>query len=179
MASSIFATLSSIGENIRTIRKTRGYTIDELAERIFTVTGSKYSSKTVGAWERGAKMINAIELFQVAQALGTSVESLYLYNYTSSRDLDLMAVSKAFRNLSIADQRILAYSLVQFEGDIHALAQAVGIYCALYNDDREALIGQEITAYKEALSTHNLRPDIPPCDIDYVEEQWTRLLKAK
>ena len=178
MASPIKATQSSIGANIRAIRKTRGYTIDELTERITALTGDEHSPKTVGTWERGTKMINAVEMFEVAQALGTSVESLYLYQYTNSKDLDLMEVSSAFRNLSIEDQRILAYSIVQFEGDIHAMIQSVGMYCAMYNDDRELAIGQIVTAYKIAVAEGKVRENAPQCDTEYVEEQWERLLKG-
>lgn len=179
MASPIKATRGSIGQNIRAIRKTRGYTIAELTERINTFTGKDYSVKTTGAWERGTKMINGVEVFEVAQALGTSVESLYLYQYTNSKDLDLMAVSKAFRNLSIEDQRILAYSIVQFEGDIHAMVQSVGMYCAMYNEDRELAIGQIVTAYKMAVAEGKVRKNAPQCDTEYVETQWERLLRGK
>ena len=54
------------------------------------------------------------------------------------------------------------------------------LYCPMCGrkpKDREYIIGTELIAYKDAQEHGRLNSSCPICDIDYVEQQWDRLLK--
>jgi len=60
-----------IGENIREVRKTLGYSQDQLAKKC------DFSNTTLSAYERSKKIPNVVTLGKIAQALNTSIDRLY------------------------------------------------------------------------------------------------------
>lgn len=164
-------TASSIGENIKALRKNLGITQTELADRISALSGEPHSASTISAWERGTRSIFATDAYFLAQALETSLESLYVYTRARLDDVDVKAFVGAVRALPINDKHIMEYMLVKWSGNRHALLQICAMIMNVDKRTQADMVGMSAMLYKQkAIVSANI-------DVDAVEKEWERLLK--
>lgn len=89
------------GENLKAMRKAKGYTQEELAIKINVVR------QTVSKWEKGLSVPDADVLSQIAQVLDTKVSVLLGGTITEETDKDAVAeqLAKISEQLAIKNRR--------------------------------------------------------------------------
>ena len=89
------------GENLKAMRKAKGYTQEELAIRINVVR------QTVSKWEKGLSVPDADVLSQIAEVLDTKVSVLLGGTITEETDKDAVAeqLAKISEQLAIKNRR--------------------------------------------------------------------------
>lgn len=89
------------GENLKAMRKAKGYTQEELAIKINVVR------QTVSKWEKGLSVPDADVLSQVAEVLDTKVSVLLGGTITEETDKDAVAeqLAKISEQLAIKNRR--------------------------------------------------------------------------
>ena len=89
------------GENLKAMRKTKGYTQEELAIKINVVR------QTVSKWEKGLSVPDADVLSQIAEVLDTKVSVLLGGTITEETDKDAVAeqIDKISEQLAIKNRR--------------------------------------------------------------------------
>lgn len=171
-------TEKQIGENIRRIRKLKGLTIEQLADKYSEVSGVPISSGTVGAWERAEKRISAMQLYYTAMALECPVERLY-DQPGSVTDSKLERIFSEYRSLSPEDQSILYIAAEKWQGNTKALIHSVGMYMSMTRKDRAEVAFLCLHQYGKAKEAGRLVPDAPDVDAELIEKEWIRLVKSK
>ena len=89
------------GENLKAMRKAKGYTQEELAIKINVVR------QTVSKWEKGLSVPDADVLSQIAEVLDTKVSVLLGGTITEENDKDAVAeqLAKISEQLAIKNRR--------------------------------------------------------------------------
>ena len=89
------------GENLKAMRKAKGYTQEELAIKINVVR------QTVSKWEKGLSVPDADVLSQIAEVLDTKVNVLLGGTITEETDKDAVAeqLAKISEQLAIKNRR--------------------------------------------------------------------------
>ena len=89
------------GENLKAMRKAKGYTQEELAIKINVVR------QTVSKWEKGLSVPDADVLSQIAEVLDTKVSVLLGGTITEETDKDAVAeqLAKISEQLAIKNRR--------------------------------------------------------------------------
>lgn len=89
------------GENLKAMRKAKGYTQEELAIKINVVR------QTVSKWEKGLSVPDADVLSQIAEVLDTKVSILLGGTITEETDKDAVAeqLAKISEQLAIKNRR--------------------------------------------------------------------------
>ena len=89
------------GENLKAMRKAKGYTQEELAIKINVVR------QTVSKWEKGLSVPDADVLSQIAEVLDTKVSVLLGRTITEETDKDAVAeqLAKISEQLAIKNRR--------------------------------------------------------------------------
>lgn len=89
------------GENLKAMRKVKGYTQEELAIKINVVR------QTVSKWEKGLSVPDADVLSQIAEVLDTKVSVLLGGTITEETDKDAVAeqLAKISEQLAIKNRR--------------------------------------------------------------------------
>lgn len=89
------------GENLKAMRKAKGYTQEELAIKINVVR------QTVSKWEKGLSVPDADVLSQIAEVLDTKVSVLLGGTITEEADKDAVAeqLAKISEQLAIKNRR--------------------------------------------------------------------------
>ena len=89
------------GENLKAMRKAKGYTQEELAIKINVVR------QTVSKWEKGLSVPDADVLSQIAEVLDTKVSALLGGTITEETDKDAVAeqLAKISEQLAIKNRR--------------------------------------------------------------------------
>ena len=89
------------GENLKAMRKAKGYTQEELAIKINVVR------QTVSKWEKGLSVPDADVLSQIAEVLDTKVSVLLGGTITDETDKDAVAeqLAKISEQLAIKNRR--------------------------------------------------------------------------
>ena len=89
------------GENLKAMRKAKGYTQEELAIKINVVR------QTVSKWEKGLSVPDADMLSQIAEVLDTKVSVLLRGTITEETDKDAVAeqLAKISEQLAIKNRR--------------------------------------------------------------------------
>ena len=89
------------GENLKAMRKAKGYTQEELAIKINVVR------QTVSKWEKGLSVPDADVLSQIAEVLDTKVSVLLGGTITEGTDKDAVAeqLAKISEQLAIKNRR--------------------------------------------------------------------------
>lgn len=89
------------GENLKAMRKAKGYTQEELAIKINVVR------QTVSKWEKGLSVPDADMLSQIAEVLDTKVSVLLGGTITEETDRDAVAeqLAKISEQLAIKNRR--------------------------------------------------------------------------
>lgn len=89
------------GENLKAMRKAKGYTQEELAIKINVVR------QTVSKWEKGLSVPDADVLSQIAEVLDTNVSVLLGGTITEETDKDAVAeqLAKISEQLAIKNRR--------------------------------------------------------------------------
>ncbi len=89
------------GENLKAMRKAKGYTQEELAIKINVVR------QTVSKWEKGLSVPDADMLSQIAEVLDTKVSVLLGGTITEETDKDAVAeqLAKISEQLAIKNRR--------------------------------------------------------------------------
>lgn len=173
MSTSENLSFCNIGENIKSMRKALGYTQQELADKMAEYSGKSYSASVIGTWERATRELSALDAYFLAQALQTSLESLYVYKQANLSDVDVRAFVSAVKNLPRDDKHILEYLLTRWSGNRHVLLHLCAM---LMNVDRRTqadMMGMCAMLYREkAIVKANI-------DVDAVENEWERLLTKK
>ena len=90
-----------LGENLKAMRKAKGYTQEELAIKINVVR------QTVSKWEKGLSVPDADVLSQIAEVLDTKVSVLLGGTITEETDKDAVAeqLAKISEQLAIKNRR--------------------------------------------------------------------------
>ena len=90
-----------VGENLKAMRKAKGYTQEELAIKINVVR------QTVSKWEKGLSVPDADMLSQIAEVLDTKVSVLLGGTITEETDKDAVAeqLAKISEQLAIKNRR--------------------------------------------------------------------------
>lgn len=91
-----------LNENIKTIRKSKGLSQEELAIKLNVVR------QTISKWEQGLSVPDADMLISISQALETPVSKLLGENVIASEADDLKAISAKLEviNLQLAQRKI-------------------------------------------------------------------------
>lgn len=84
-----------LNENIKTIRKSKGLSQEELATKINVVR------QTVSKWEQGISIPDAETLILISEALDTSVSTLIGENITDLETNELNAISEKLENINL------------------------------------------------------------------------------
>lgn len=92
-----------VGERIRTFRKERGLSQEELAHH------ASLHTTYIGQLERGEKNATIESLYKVTNALGITLEELFHNTQTGSKtiSLEIMQIVNLLENKSKKDQRTI------------------------------------------------------------------------
>lgn len=167
-----------IGMNIRQIRKARGLTIEEVANKYAAVSGEAISSGLIGAWERNEKRISASQVYFISRSLECSIERLYEQPDADQKTM-LERIFSEYRSLSKNDQSILFMACDRWKGNTAALIQSVGMYMSMIRKDRAEVAFMCLHQYEKAREAGRLIPDAPEVDPEFIEQEWFKLLKKK
>lgn len=141
-----------LSENIKTIRKSKGLSQEELAVKLNVVR------QTISKWEQGLSVPDADMLISISEALETPVSTLLGENAPEAKPDDLKAVSEKLEviNLQLARRKLarrkalLILSVVTVVG-FAALAALKSPYLGWnYADPETAVFGAAFHAFEFA-----------------------------
>lgn len=161
------------GANIRKVRRVRGFSLQELSNRIANYTDDDVSPSLIGMWERGERRPSAYYIDLLCKVL-LCTPNLLFPGYDVSSQTRIM---QEFNVLPKDEQEIMEYAATKWPGNIHALVHFVGIYMQLTKQSRSNIAFSGIMQYEEEKEEGLTDPEAPPADIDYVVEQWKLLKK--
>ncbi|MCQ2558790.1 MAG: helix-turn-helix domain-containing protein [Oscillospiraceae bacterium] len=161
-----------LGSNIRQLRKLRGYSLQDLSDRIQAQCAADLSANLISMWERGERRITVSQLDCLCKGLGCTPNLLCPgYNAEPSQ-----RVLQEYTALSEEEKRILEYAALEWDGNTHALIQFCALYMALPRRLREGIAFVGISAFEKGQKENVILPDAPPVDVAYIEAQWRHLL---
>lgn len=168
---------STIGKNIREIRKIRKLTIAELADRISELGGDSVSGGLVGAWERGERKIFAYQIPFIAEALGITITELYGSKPKSENvEAILQDLFQDIHDLGPEEIEILYNVARVFNGNKYPLIHLVGMYVSLNRKERAEIAMMGIHMYEKGIREGSISPDAPRVNLDLIEREWRKLL---
>lgn len=99
-----------LSENIKTIRKSKGLSQEELAVKLNIVR------QTISKWEKGLSVPDSDMLISISEALETPVSTLLGENVIESKVDDLKVISEKLEiiNLQLAQRKIMKQKLVHW-----------------------------------------------------------------
>ena len=141
-------------ENIKTLRKAKGLSQEELAIKLNVVR------QTISKWEQGLSVPDAEMLIKLAEVLDTNVSTLLGEKITESKVDDLKAISEKLEVINLqlsqrkSERRKIIYWLL-----ISLCVIMVGIFIVLillnspylnwnYNDPEKAVLGVAIHSFE-------------------------------
>lgn len=163
-----------IGQNLREVRKLRGLSGEALAE-LMQQHGVNISQDTIRRYERGERFVTAEEVIVFADVLNCSTQAL-----VDGADPSMGTVphtKKKFGRLLPEDHKILRNLAGNWDGDIHALIIADGIYAAIPPERRRAIIMELCVQADEAVRSGEMTIDDLPEGIAYMQQQLGGLYK--
>ena len=167
----------SIGGNLRKMRKSRGLTLNQLADRITYAGGRRFSACTISAWERSEKSIDAQYIPILASALDCSIASFYEERTpTPDEEIRSIIMTEEYESLSHNEQEIIYNAFTQWNGNIHALIQMVGIYISLPPASRSDISVMSIIKFEK---TEEKTEFAKLVDLDFINEEWLYLARRK
>lgn len=168
-----------VGRNIRAIRISKRMSIGKLADNISALGGKPVSGAAVQAWELGKNEIKASQLHYCALALGVTEQKLFTYeddsSFISSPGYDRF-IEEADA-LPQAEKDTMIYALTKWSGNVHALLQFNSLYMNMDKHYRADIAGMGVFMYKKAKAEGHLVDESAPIDINYIEEEWEKLMK--
>lgn len=159
----------AIGSNIRSIRKLRGISADELADRVMQLAGYPISAGTIRRYERGDRLVSGEEIVLLAIALDCSVQAIL-----DGVDPRMGTVKKTGRmvgRLSPEDHRILRSLATDWDGDVHALIIAGGVYAAFPPERRREAIMGLMSHMDEAIRAGEISVEDLPQGLLYLQQE--------
>ena len=99
-----------LNENLKTIRKSKGLSQQELAVQLNVVR------QTVSKWEQGLSVPDSDMLISISEVLETSVSTLFGENVVESKADDLKAISAKLEviNLQLAQRKTTRKKIIQW-----------------------------------------------------------------
>lgn len=151
-----------LGANLKRLRKLRSLTVEAFASLV------DESPDSIRHYERGDRPLSVEKLYSYAIALDADPQSLLL-------DLDPRKPSPPLKGevhrLSADDSAIMRKISTEWQGDIHALCIAVGLYAALPPESRREVVMSLRLESDKALQSGTLSiSDLPP-NLSYLEQQ--------
>lgn len=136
-----------LNENIKTLRKAKGLSQQELAVKLNVVR------QTISKWEQGLSVPDSDMLISISEALETPVSTLLGETVTETRVDDLKAISEKLEliNFQLAQRKAARQKFVR--GSLIALCSVIVIISAVlivlnspylswnYNDPETAVLG--------------------------------------
>ena len=118
-----------IGKNIREIRIVRGMTQSDLADKLAEYMDDTYTSKAIGAWERGLRRPPPEALVGLCFALDCSLYSLF---YPDSESTDaIRRIQDEVASLSRRHHESLNFLTNEWLGNLPPLIEADRAYALL------------------------------------------------
>ena len=143
-----------LNENIKTIRKSKGLSQEELAVKLNVVR------QTISKWEQGLSVPDSDMLISISEALGTPVSTLLGEAVTEAEADDLKAISEKLEviNLQLAQRKASRRKMLHWLF-ISLCAVIVIIFAALmvlsspyldwdYSDPETAVVGVAFHAFE-------------------------------
>lgn len=99
-----------LNENIKTLRKSKGLSQEELAVKLHVVR------QTISKWEQGLSVPDADMLISLSEALGTSVSTLLGENVVEKKVDDLKVISEKLEviNLQLAQGKAMRRKVIHW-----------------------------------------------------------------
>lgn len=154
----------AIGKNIRSIRKIRGLTLAQTADRFSSIAGITVSASIISAWERGTRRICASNLIILAKALQCADTTLADVTGISTKEAEEY-------NMSERSRETLRYAIFNWDGDMHALIELMRLYMMLPPQYREDVSFNAIHHHDQALQAGDLLQDLD-VDAQLLENAW-------
>lgn len=170
-------TQRDVGVNLRMLRRSRGLTLKDVADRLSQITGEPISAGAVGNWERGERNMSAVDALAVAQVLKTPVESLFFFKDSNLADIDIQRFISSFKALAMDDKRVLAYMLSLWPGDPHVLISLCHMYMACSAHDQGDMCGMAALFYRRLLAAGKIDEVLGPADLAALEAAWEELIR--
>ena len=164
--------MSNIGKQIRAVRKVRGMSCHDLADKISEILNTPISEASVSSWERGDRRIFADQLSAVSKVLHAPV--CLFTGDCSEEESDLIESVKAF---SDHHKDIVKYACLRWDGDKDALIEFVALYMKLPKSFRREISGMGIILYELAERAEQVIQSGPSPDMEYIENHWKKLFK--
>ncbi|MCQ2308077.1 MAG: helix-turn-helix domain-containing protein [Bacteroidales bacterium] len=122
-----------IGENLKTIRKAKKLSAQEVVDRL-KANGVDISKTTYYAWEEGSRPIPHRSILPLCMSLNVTVDFLYVINNKSTmlnEKIDHIKSIEAFlRNLDDNTCKMLIDLERRWNGDLKAALIMIGVYSA-------------------------------------------------
>lgn len=158
-----------LGHNIRTRRKSRRLSADQLAAIVSQLSGTEISGDAILSYEKGARPLTVERLFDLAEALECSTQDLV--NGLDRRHGPAPETGREIRLLSAEEHRIFTHIATDWRGDSKALIIANGVYAALPEEYAlDSMIGL-LSNMTLALSRGEISPADLPAGLPYLEER--------
>ena len=143
-----------LNENIKTIRKSKGLSQEELAVKLNVVR------QTISKWEQGLSVPDSDMLISISEALGTPVSTLLGEAVTEAEADDLKAISEKLEiiNLQLAQRKTARRKMLHWL--CISLCAVIVIICAVlmalsspylgwdYSDPETAVVGVAFHAFE-------------------------------
>ena len=163
---------NEIGKRIRTIRKSRGLTQNELANKYTEVSEIPISANMISMWESGDRRIYADQLYYLCTIFERNPTVLYPHPNVNGK---LLADEvEAFMS---QDFNILRYVITKWNGNVKALFQFIALYVSLPKQLRQDIAGMGVSMYELGIKDDKLLDDAPNVDLEYLKEETERLWK--
>ncbi len=143
-----------LSENIKAIRKSKGFSQQELAVRLNVVR------QTVSKWEQGLSVPDSDMLISISEALETPVSTLLGESVAEPQADDLKAISAKLEGINLqlarrktARKRILFWLLISFCGIIAAISAVLFLLESPYlgwdySDPETAVLGAAFHSFE-------------------------------
>lgn len=146
--------LCNISENIRSMRKSRGLTMAQVADRMTDAGEDVISSSMVGSWERGERRPSADSLYLLSIALRCSIDSLFYGEQKRAQN----RLIEEIQALSEREKETLLFTASIWDGDEHALLEWVRMYVSIPHRYRTDVAGLAISQFKHLVKDRVFSP---------------------
>ncbi len=167
----------TIGENIRSVRRLRGMTAEELAQAIQTKCDYTITDGAIRRWERNERSITVDDLIMLAVSLECSLQTLL--DGLDPRMGDVPETHGKIGMLSPEDHQILRHLATDWRGDIHALIVADGVYGCLPERLAMDAIMHMMELLQLGIQSGEIRVKDLPQGLPYLEEKIGGLANGK
>lgn len=162
-----------VGNGIKKVRKARGLTQSELADKYNDVCGEVITANMISMWENGKRNIYAEQLYNICRVLGCTPTFINPKPYGFRKDMFLGEVMHL--NDELYD--ILLYAFWVWQGDVTALIKFMGLYMSIPQTYRREISWNGLIIYKVAESNGAVDKTAPKVDLDYIEKACELLEK--